>query len=73
MDMTWIAASRDLMRRGISIIAVVIDPTGFGGRGDPQSIITELYLSRIPAYLVHIGDDLAHALSHQSLLSPRSA
>jgi uncharacterized protein (DUF58 family) len=73
MDMSWVVASRELMRRGISIIAVVIDPTGFGGRGDPAAIVTELYASRIPAYLVRIGDDLTQALSRQSAVSLQRA
>ncbi|MBN1935080.1 MAG: DUF58 domain-containing protein [Anaerolineae bacterium] len=66
MDRTWVAASRELMRRGATIIAVVIDPTTFGGSsGDPTEVMAELHASKIPAYLVRNGDDLAVALSRQ--------
>jgi uncharacterized protein (DUF58 family) len=71
MDHTWVAASRELMRRGARVIAVVVDPTGFGGAGDPQAIMSELHASKIPAYLVRKDDDLAVALSQQLSYAPR--
>jgi len=66
MEQTWIAASRELVRRGARVIAVVVDPTGFGGSGNPKALMSELHASKIPAYLVRRGDDLAVALSQQS-------
>jgi uncharacterized protein (DUF58 family) len=71
MDQTWVAASRELMRRGARVIAVVVDPTKFGGTGDALAIMSELRASKIPAYLVREGDDLAAALSQQISYSPR--
>jgi uncharacterized protein (DUF58 family) len=65
LDRTWVAAARDLARRGVRIVAIVIDPLSFGGQGDAESIIAELQVSRVPAYLVRNGDDLARALSRQ--------
>ena len=65
LDRGWIAAARDLMRRGVRIVAVVVDPSSFGGEGDATAAIAELQMSRIPAYLVRRGDDLAQALSRQ--------
>jgi hypothetical protein len=53
------------MRRGVRIVAVVVDPSSFGGEGDAPAAIVELQMSRIPAYLVREGDDVAQALSRQ--------
>jgi uncharacterized protein (DUF58 family) len=65
LDRTWVAAARDLARRGVRIVAIVVDPESFGGQGRAEDIISELQLSRVPAYLVRNGDDLASALSRQ--------
>jgi uncharacterized protein (DUF58 family) len=65
LDPSWVAAARDLTRRGVRLVAIVVDPTSFGGAGEVGDILAELQISRIPAYLVHNGDDLTAALSHQ--------
>ena len=65
LDRTWVAASRDLTRRGVQIVAIVVDPESFGGQGRAEEVVTELQMSRVPAYLVRNGDDLASALSRQ--------
>jgi uncharacterized protein (DUF58 family) len=65
LDSQWVAAARDLMRRGVRVVGVVIDPESFGGpQGAPQTL-GELQASRLPAYMVRNGDDLARALSQQ--------
>ena len=71
MNPVWVAATRELKRRGASPIAIVVDPTSFGGRGDVDRIMTELHLSRITSYLVHHGDNLAAALSRQHMFAAR--
>ena len=72
LDPLWIAAARDIMRRGVRVIAVIVDPEGFGGPEGAVSAIGELQASRIPAYLVRNGDDLSVALSRQmSFARPR--
>lgn len=68
LERNWVAASRDLVRRGVRIVAVVIDPEGFGGPGDAAQVVAELHTSRVPAYLVRKGDDLGRALSQQRVL-----
>jgi hypothetical protein len=65
LDPTWVAAARDLARRGVRLVAIVVDPTSFGGEGEVGDILAEIQVSRVPAYLVHNGDDLTAALSHQ--------
>ena len=64
LDPLWVAAARELVRRGATIIAVLIDSTTFGNKlGNPAEIMAELHASKIPAYLVRKGDDLATALA----------
>lgn len=65
LDPTWVAAVRDLARRGVRLVAIVVDPQSFGGAGNTADILAELQISRVPAYLVHNGEDLTAALSHQ--------
>ena len=72
VDRHWIAAARDVRRRGVTIIAVLIDPATFGGPGGAEDAIGELQASRIPAYLVRNGDNLSESLSRQmSFARPR--
>ena len=47
---SWLAAARDLMRRGVRIVAVVVDPQSFGGSGDAVDILGELQASGIPIH-----------------------
>lgn len=60
-DVEWIKAAREAKRRGLRMIAVLIDVNSFGGRGDTRGAEAELLASGIPTYVVHAGDDL-HAV-----------
>jgi hypothetical protein len=72
LDRFWIAAARDVMRRGVAVTAVLIDPEGFGGPAGAERAIAELQASRVPGYLVRNGDNLSEALSRQmSFARPR--
>jgi uncharacterized protein (DUF58 family) len=63
LDPTWVAAVRDLGRRGVRLVAILVDPESFGGSTSVTEILSELQVSRVPAYLVHNDDDLTVALS----------
>jgi uncharacterized protein (DUF58 family) len=72
IDRHWIAAARDVRRRGVTIIAVLLDPASFGGPEGAENTMAELQASRIPAYLVRNGDNLSESLSRQlSFTRPR--
>ena len=72
VDHQWVAAARDVRRRGVTVIAVLIDPSTFGGPSGAESVLGELQASRIPSYLVRNGDNLSEALSRQmSFARPR--
>ncbi len=65
LEHRWVIVSRDLARRGVRVIAVVIDPAGFGGPDGAQNLIGELQAIGVPTYLVHKDDNLAKVLSQQ--------
>jgi uncharacterized protein (DUF58 family) len=69
LDRTWVAAARDLSRRGVRLVAIVVDPESFGGAGTAEDIIGELQASSVPAYLTREGDDLTRALSQHMSFS----
>ncbi len=62
-DPTWVAALRDLQRRGVYSVAVVIDAASFGPSLPSSAVITELLASGIISYLVKRGDSLDAALA----------
>lgn len=59
----WIAACRDVVQRGVRVVAVLIDPQGFGRVRSNEHLASELSVSGIPTYLVREGDDLDQALA----------
>jgi len=59
----WVAALRQLQRRGIRTLAVLIAADTFGMAPSPQRALAELEASGIPSYLVQRGADLAAVLS----------
>ena len=61
----WVAAAQRLMRRGLRVIAVLVDPESFGGRAGAARTAGLLAAVGIPSYIVREGDDLRVALSHR--------
>jgi uncharacterized protein (DUF58 family) len=61
-DLNWVKSLREIKRRGLRVIAVVVDAKSFGGLGDAEKAAAELLVSGIPAYIVRHGDDLQMAL-----------
>lgn len=62
-EMDWVKSLREIKRRGLRVIAVLIDPNTFNGRGETQAAAAELLASGIPAYIVKEGDDLKAVLA----------
>ena len=63
METHWVAALRDLRRRGVHGAAVVVDPASFGSGRRADGILAALAATEIPAYRVREGDSLAAALA----------
>ena len=61
----WTATAHRLLRRGLRVIAVLIDPESFGGRPGMRHTALHLNSISIPTYLVQKDDNLSVALSRQ--------
>lgn len=59
----WISVLRQLRSRGLNIVVVLVDPASFGGKQALDEVVMKLVSVGIPAYVVHRGDPLSHALS----------
>lgn len=58
----WVPAARQLARRGLRIVTVLIDPESFGGRHAAAPLASLLEANEMGAYVVRNGDNLAEAL-----------
>lgn len=58
----WVAASRDLGRRGITVISVLLETHSFGNPRSNENLVADLSASGILTYLIREGDDIATAL-----------
>jgi uncharacterized protein (DUF58 family) len=65
-DQGWVDGLRDLRRRGIRGIGVVMDTASFGRPGNTEAILASLQQSGIRGYRVREGDSLAAALASPS-------
>lgn len=62
-DEAWATAARQLMRRGLRIVTVLVDPHSFGGSRSAIELATLLQANNLMAYVVQNGDDLTAVLS----------
>jgi uncharacterized protein (DUF58 family) len=61
----WLTSVNRLLRRGMRVITVLVDPESFGGRPGMRQVAARLSGMSIPTYLVKKDDDLQLALSHK--------
>ncbi len=66
-DVRWVNALRDLDRRGIRGVGVVLDATSFGGAGDVRLVQSALAANGILSYHVREGDAIAQVLTRRAL------
>ena len=59
----WLMAARQLSRRGLRLVTVLIDPESFGGRRSGAQLAALLQSSGMMAYLVRRGDNLTAVFS----------
>jgi uncharacterized protein (DUF58 family) len=59
----WPMAARQLARRGLRVVTVLINPESFGGSRSADTVYTMLQASGMVAYMVNNGDDLTAVLS----------
>ncbi len=65
----WASTARELMRRGLRVATVLVNPEkfAFAGRGDSaEPLLSLLQINGIASYFVNAGDNLSHVLgSHR--------
>ena len=61
----WVRQANILYRRGVRIIAVLIDPSSFGGKGTASATLARLAIFGVPTYIVQEGDNLSNVLSQR--------
>lgn len=61
---TWARSLREMRRRGVNSIAVVLDGTTFGRNARYDELLHELRITDIPTYQIQQGDAIDQALSN---------
>jgi uncharacterized protein (DUF58 family) len=59
----WVTAVRQIARRGLRIVTVLVNPESFGGQASSESLIPMLQAAGMGIYLVNAGDNLTAVLS----------
>ena len=59
----WSVAARQLSRRGLRVVTILVNPASFYGRASAEPLYQLLRAGGQVAYLVNNGDDLTTALS----------
>lgn len=61
---SWGVAARQLVRRGLRIVTVLVNPASFGSNRQAEGLALNLQGNGMMAHLVNNGDDLTAVLSH---------
>jgi uncharacterized protein (DUF58 family) len=69
----WARSLREMRRRGVNSIAVLLDGASFGLRAPYEELHHELRLINVPTYHIHQGDAIEQALSQSNQVAERSA
>lgn len=59
----WATSARQLVRRGLRVVTILIDPESFGGRRSNAGLESMLHGNGMAAYRVRCGDDITAVLS----------
>ncbi len=59
----WVTAVRQIARRGLRVVTVLVNPESFGGRYSSEPLIPALQAAGMGTYLVNCGDNLTAVLS----------
>jgi len=59
----WATAARELMRRGLRVVTVLINPASFGSSRSSEPLMSLLHAQGMVAYVVNSGDNLTGVLS----------
>ncbi len=73
VDQQWATMVKQLQRRGMNIVTVLINPASFGGIASSEPLLNLLQANNLVAYLVNAGDNLTAVFSKVSAASVRVA
>jgi uncharacterized protein (DUF58 family) len=59
----WVTSSRQLVRRGLRVVTILIDPESFGARRSNAGLESMLHGNGMAAYRLRCGDNLTAVLS----------
>lgn len=62
-DEEWALSARELMRRGLKVVTVLVNPASFGGDQSTETLFSLLQANGLIAYNINEGDNLTLALS----------
>jgi len=62
---TWVESAHLLLRRGLRVVSVLVDPKSFGGRPGMDGIGLQLGVLGISSYMIRRDEDLKAALSQR--------
>ncbi len=62
-ELEFVQALREIKRRGVRVIAVLVDANTFGGRAETQRAAVELIASGIATYVVRNASDIRHQIT----------
>ncbi|MCS7246012.1 MAG: DUF58 domain-containing protein [Thermomicrobium sp.] len=62
-DEEWVRALAELTIRSVRSLAIIVEPSTFGGTGNSLLVASELTVLGVPFVLVKCGDDLRRALA----------
>jgi len=65
-DNAWVAALREYQNSGINVTAILIATSTFGPAPSYRPLLSELWASQIPVYLLRRGVSISAALSHRA-------
>jgi uncharacterized protein (DUF58 family) len=65
-DEGWALAARQIARRGLRMVSVLVNPESFGGRQSAAPLAALLQAGGMGAYVVNSGDNLTAVLSQNS-------
>lgn len=63
---SWAGLARQLVRRGLKVVTVLVDAQSFGGTHSAATLAALLQAHHLPAYVVRSGDDLTAVLSRSA-------
>lgn len=62
-DGRWSLTARELARRGMRLVTILVDPATFGGEASAEPVLALLQGAGLTSHLIKYGDDLTSKLS----------